>query len=118
MMTDEQRHTVSIVYSQLSTSDGAQTDRWTDIDECMSTLDWLEDNQLVIESEVIYDIHKLGKPRCGSDHPIEHCFVPMIIDAVVAIINLHKETQNLHPKNRFILQMYLSLTKLGEILAN
>src|ERR1035437_6702179 len=114
MMTEDQKSTVSQGFAQFSAEELKAT-AWTDVDECMSLLDWLEDVQLVIEAEALFNLHKKGTPRCGVDHPIEHCFVPMIIDAVSAIIVLHKETQYLHQNNRYILQMYLSLTRIGEI---
>lgn len=116
MMTDDQRQMISKVFAQFASTE-SQSTTWTDVDECMSLLDWLEDKQLVIEAEVIFDLQSKGIPRCAGDHPIEHCFVPLIIEAVAAIIGLYKETGNLHSKNRFILEMYLTLTRLGEILS-
>lgn len=116
MMTKEQQETVTKVYRQFYGSDTRDTD-WTEIDTFMEAMAWLDDPQLVIETAIVHQIQCAGQPRCTQDHPIENCFVPTIIDAVGHILDLYAETQNLHVKNRFILEYYLAVTQEGLIVS-
>lgn len=113
-MTPDQIKTVTEVYRKFADSDNDETE-WTNIDEHMSSLEWLGDNQLTIEAEVKYNEQKKGTPRCPANHSHEHCFIPVVIDAVTAILDLYKETKQLHPKNKYILQYYLALSQDGFI---
>jgi hypothetical protein len=116
MMTKEQQITVSQVYRQFAESDSKDME-WTNIDTYMEAMSWLDDNQLIIEAAVVHQIHCSGQPRCTQEHPIEHCFVPVIIDAIGHILDLYAETKNLHVKNRFVLEYYLAVTQEGLILS-
>lgn len=114
-MTKDQQEIVSRVYVKFYKSD-CTDEGWTDIDEQMSHLEYLEDNQLVIESAVLIQLQSGGQPKCTLDHPNKECFVPIVIEAVGYILDLYESTSNLHPKNKFILQYYLALSQVGHIL--
>ena len=114
-MTREQQETVLKVYRQFVSSD-CQDQQWTTLDTFMEALSWLEDPQVVIEAAVMVQLHAGGQPRCTQNHPIDQCFVPVIIDAVGYILDLYTKTGNLHPKNRFILEYYLAVSQEGLIL--
>lgn len=117
MMTPDQAKTVSTVYRKFVAQDESNSDDWTVLDEYMEKLDWLEDHQLTIESEVKYNEHKSGEARCQYPHEKTECFVPVIMDAVMAILDLYKKTGNLHEKNRYILMYYLALSQANFIVA-
>lgn len=116
MMTKDQQDTVKQVYSRFVESDKLETE-WSGVDECMSMLEWLEDHQLTIEAAVVHHLHCNGQPRCTQDHPIEQCFVPVIIEATGIILDLYAKTGYLHQNNRFILGYYLSLSQVGFIIS-
>lgn len=113
-MTKEQQDTVKYVFGKLAAADNAETS-WTDIDEQMSMLEWIDDPQLVIEAAVVMSLHSKGEPRCGTDHPISECFVPVLVEAIGYILDLYAKTGNLHAKNKFILQYYLAMSQTGFI---
>ena len=113
MMTPEQRKVVSSAYSHLMEKEARG---WDGLDDCMEYLAYLDDDQLHREADVIHSQHSHGKVRCQQDHPIEHCFIPMLVDAVAAILELYKETNYMHPKNRYVLQYYLSMQQVGMII--
>jgi hypothetical protein len=115
MMTREQQETVTQVYRQFASSDTHDRE-WTNLDTYMEALAWLDDQQVVVEAAVMVQIHTGGEPRCTQNHPIEHCFVPVIIDAVGYILGLYADTNHLHQKNRFILEYYLAVSQEGLIL--
>lgn len=114
MISHDERETVLKVFRKLAAMD-IQNPEWGPMDEQLWILSWLEDNQLVTEAEVKLFEHKQGEPRCTSDHPISECFVPVIVDAVVIILDLHRVTGYLHEKNKLILQYYLALSQVGYI---
>lgn len=114
MMTKDQQEVVSQVYRRFYDAD-ANDKNWTNIDEQMHMLDWLDDNQLIVEAAVLYQIQTAGEPRCNQKHPITECFIPLVIDAVTSILDLFAETGSLHEKNRFILQYYLAMSQVGFI---
>lgn len=112
MMSPEQRKTVTSAYNHLMEREGRG---WDELDDCLDYLEYLDDNQLHRETDVIYTQHVSRRVKCRQDHPIEHCFIPMLVDAVTAILELYKETNSLHPKNRYILQYYLAMQQVGMI---
>lgn len=119
MMSKDEQRVVSQVYARFHDLDSKTTNRWTRIDELMCLLQDLSNEQIIIESAVQCQTHKTkGQPRCKTDHPIDQCFVPTVIEGVEAILKLYTEnTDNLHPKNRFILSYYLVLSHLGYIIS-
>lgn len=113
-MTPDQAATVTKVYRKFVNNDQMESD-WTPIDEQMSMLEWINDEQLLIEASVKLEKLKKGNPRCAIDHPGKECWVPLVLDAIEAILGIHKENKILHPHNRFILQYYLALAQIGAI---
>lgn len=115
MMTPEQRKVVTQAYNHLLEKEARG---WDGLDDCMDCLEYLDDDQLHREADVIHAQHTLGKVRCQQNHPIEHCFIPMLVDAASAILELYKETSSMHPKNRYILQYYLAMQQVGMIICD
>lgn len=107
MMTPDQIRGVGTVYRRLITAEEGRG--WTKMDDSLCHLSNLDDKQLMLEAEVAF-CHHVGKnPRCKKTHPIEECFIPTLLDAVGAIIDLNRESGSLHAKNRYIVECYLAL---------
>jgi hypothetical protein len=105
-MKSDQNKEISIVYDRFLESE----DRgWDDIDTYMELLEYLENDQLHREADVLYTKHSLGKVRCMEDHAEEKCVVPHILSAVSSILDTFKDTGKLSKKKRYILQYYLAL---------
>lgn len=114
MMSKEQISTVVKVYRKFHDLDLIDT-QWTELDEYMYLLDWLEDKQITIEASVLLKNQSSGNPRCNSKHSQSECFVPTILEAIGYILELYSNTNKLHIKNRFILQYYISISQIGII---
>src|SRR5579863_4030067 len=106
MMTPEQRKVVTQTYNHLLEREGRG---WDGLDDLMNYLEHLDDDQLHREADVIYEKHKTGKVKCTQNHPIEDCFIPLLVDASSAILDLYKETNYMNHKSRYILQYYLAM---------
>lgn len=118
MLNNDQKEIVRKVYNKFAESDAAGNEGWSEIDENMSYLDWLEDSQVVIEAAVKLQLQQQGVPRCNLDHRNPgDCFVPVVLEAVGYILDLYANTGHLPTKNRFILQYYLTLSQIGYILS-
>lgn len=89
---------------------------WDGLDDYMDYLEYLDDDQCHREADVIYEQHVRREARCAQDHPVEKCFIPVLLEAVGAILELYKETNNLHIKNRYILEYYLAMQQAGMII--
>lgn len=113
MMTPDQVKKVTEVFRKFADSD-LQQKEWSEIDDYMVYLDYLEDNQLILEATVIHYSHSLGKVGCGIDHPNE-CFMPSVVEAVGSILILYSETGQLHKNNRYILEYYLTIDHMDLI---
>ncbi len=114
MMDAAQKEVVSLVYRRFLESESA--DKWTDLDENCIFYDWLMDNEIVLESMVKLSGHSKGAFRCNLDHKQpQDCFAPYILEAVEAIVDLYKETEDLHPHNRYILIFYLVMSEMNLI---
>ena len=112
MMSPEQRKVVTQAYNHLMEREGRG---WDGLDDLMDYLDYLDDDQLHREADVVHEQHSRGKVKCHQDHPIENCFIPMLVDAAGAILELYKETNFLHVKNRYVLQYYLAMQQTNMI---
>lgn len=112
MMTPEQRKIVTKAYTHLLESEKRG---WDNLDDYIDHLEYLDDEQLCRESEVVYEQHKSGSVKCQQDHPKENCFIPVLVDASSAIIDLYNETKSLHVKNRYVLQYYLAMNQADMI---
>jgi hypothetical protein len=113
MMNQEQVRVVAQVYREFLASE--ENRGWEGIDDYLETLQFLDDDQLGREAEVVLIQHRKGKAKCDKDHPESECFVPKIIEAVQAILDLVKETGHLHKNNRYILEYYLAVNQAGMI---
>lgn len=91
---------------------------WTAVDDYLEMLDFLDDDQLHREADVIHSRHSVGNARCDTDHKKSECFVPTIVEAVGYVLDLYKDTGNMHPKNKYILQCYLALSQAGAIVSD
>lgn len=114
MMSAEQIKVVVRVYTHLLDNEKRG---WDGLDDYIDFLEYLDNDQLQREADVIYTKHSKGEVKCNQDHPKDKCFVPMLIDAVGAILDLYKENKSLHDKNKYILQYYLAMNQSGMILS-
>lgn len=112
MMTPEQVKNVTHVYNKFMNSEKRG---WDELDNCLELLEFIDDDQLHREASVMYDKHRHGA-SCHVDHPESDCFVPHIIEAISAILELYMDTGNMHKNNRYILQYYLALSQAEMIL--
>ncbi len=107
-MTPDEVKNVVLVYNHLIDRE----DRgWDELDELICYLEYLDDDQLHREADVLYCEHAKGKVRCPQDHKVSNCFIPKLVDAVFSIMEIYKETNQLHVKNRYILEYYLAMSK-------
>ena len=115
MMGKEEKDIVTVVYRRFLESES--DDAWTDLDEKLVVLDWLNDQELVSEAIVKYLSHsKEGTVfRCMQDHKQADCFSPFVLEAVESILVLWNDTKDLHSKNRYVLEFYLAMSDLGLI---
>lgn len=114
-MTTYQQNIIDKVYKKFVESDSIDI-QWTDIDEQISILEWLDDRQLMIEAKVKLHEQSGGQPRCNQDHPINDCFIPIAIEAVKFIVDSYAKTKTLNSNDRFVIKYYLSLSQVGLII--
>jgi hypothetical protein len=114
MMTSDQAKSVAEVYRRFIDAEGIRG--WTEVDDYLDALSWLDDDQLHREADVVFEIHKRGQVKCMADHDQSKCFVPRIVEVVGYILELYKETGNLHKNNRYILEYYLAYQQAGMII--
>lgn len=115
MMSPEQAKTVTYLYDRFMES---EKKGWTNLDDYLEILEWLDDQEIYRECDALYSIHKNKKMGCPYEHTNDTiCFVVRILEAVEAITDLYRETENLHPRNRYILAHYLALCQDGQIVS-
>jgi len=108
MMDHEEKELVTYVRSHLLKNEERG---WDALDNYILYLEYLDNDQLHREADVVYSEHNKGRVRCeNKQHPREQCFIPDLHEAVGIILGLYKETGQLHDKNRYILQYYLAMT--------
>lgn len=113
MLSSEEAKNITFVYSTIMES---EIKGWSDLDNYLELLEFLDDDQLYRESEVLYSFHKNENIGCPYPHKLgTSCFVKNVLEAVEAIIELYHETNYLHPRNRYILANYISLTQDGQV---
>lgn len=113
MITLEQAKVLREILGKFNKSEVLE---WTSLDESMVHLSELEDGQLANEAEAFMELHTKHQARCASDHPIEECFVPVIVEGIGFILDDYQDTKNHLPKNsRYILEYYISLSHNGAI---
>ena len=115
MMSVEQEKAVREVYRNFIQHDYDRN--WVPIDDRLWELDFLTDEQTILETEVQLYRHSSenGVLKCNENHGDSVCLVPQIIDSVNAICELWQENRVLHPNNRYILQNYLAISHEGLI---
>lgn len=111
MTTNDQVKNITEVYSRFIKSEHRE---WGVLDDTLCYLEYIEDDQIYKESSILFWKHRDGA-TCDISHPIEECFVPLILNAVEAILGLYEETRDMHPNNRYILEYYLALSQIGTI---
>ena len=113
MISPEQAKNITDLYGKFLAS---ESKGWSRIDDFLELLEFLDDSEIYRETEVLYSVHKTKKMGCPYIHSEGTiCFVHGILEAVEAIVGLYEETENLHPKNRYILAYYLALSSDGQI---
>lgn len=115
MMSKEESAVVRTVYGRFMES---EMDGWNDIDENIEFFNWLEDRELIKESQIKCLDHNGRIFRCSQDHKQENCFAPFILEAVEAIIRLYEDTGELHEKNRYILTYFLAMLEMKMVFSN
>jgi hypothetical protein len=113
MLTPEQSKNITYLYTKFLES---EVKTWTSLDSFLELLEFLDDDQIYRECEVLYSFHRVKNMGCPYDHGVGvTCFVPRVLEAVESILELYKDTGNLHPKNRYVLVTYLGLCQDGQI---
>jgi hypothetical protein len=115
MMSPEQVKTVTYIYGLLMAS---EIKEWEKIDEYLQALEWLSYFQLCNECEALYSIHQDNHLVCPYIEGEESThFIVSMLEAVEAITQLYRETEDLHPRNRYILCYYLALCQDGQLVS-
>ena len=112
MMSQYKRKACAIAYTHLVSKEEMA---WGPLDDSISYLEYLNDGELHREADVIYENHSRNNVKCDQKHTKDECFIPILMEAVGAILELYKETGNMHANNRYILQYYLAMSHLGMI---
>jgi hypothetical protein len=113
MLSSDQTKNITYLYNKFLDS---ELNGWTNLDNFLELLEYLDDDQLYRECEVLYSHHKRKTMGCPYEHTKDSvCFVKGILEAVEAITDLYQETGNLHPNNRYVLAYYLALCEDGQI---
>lgn len=112
-MSEDQARSVKEIYRNFISHDYNR--KWTKMDDILWELDFLSDEQTVLETETQVYRHSLGNLKCSEDHGESTCLVPQLMDSVNAICELYQENGVLHPGNRYILHNYLAVSHQGVI---
>lgn len=113
MMTPEQVKIVVQAYNHLLENEKRG---WDGLDEFILLLEFMTNDELCREVDVLHEYHSYGNVKCDIEHVKEKCFVPLLVEAVDAILELYKETGELHPKNQYILHYYLAMCNCNMII--
>ena len=94
-----------------------ETKGWSELDNILETLEYLESDQLYREAEVVATQHERAKTvRCPDDHDAKKCIIPRLVRACRVILNRYQETDEMPPKHTYILSYYLALTHIGFVI--
>ena len=94
----------------------AEEKSWSEIDFFLELIEFLDDDQLCREAEVLYSGHNGRNVGCPSElGPGVNQFVKEILEAADSILQLYRETNSLHIKNRYVLYYYLALSQAQRI---
>lgn len=108
MLAPEDAKVVRMVYNRFLEN---EVEGWTTIDDILEILEYLTDEELIIQVKVRMEEHKKGI-RCKKEHEQSNCFAPFVYQAVESILTL----EDLHPKNAYVLSYYLAMSEMGLIL--
>jgi hypothetical protein len=103
---------IDLVYNKILQYEKAQ---WGPHDDQLACLDWLTNDELYRESELLFERQRKLNPRCLLDHPISECMIPTLFIAVSTILSLYRDTNELLDKYRYILKYYLLMNQCGFI---
>lgn len=107
MMSEEEQKNITYFYNSFMEN---EKKGWTNLDDYLEILEWLDNAQICRECNELYSIHKTKKMGCPHIHEKGSiCFVTRFLEAVEAILELHKNKKELHIKNRYLLCHYLAL---------
>jgi hypothetical protein len=106
-MTQNEIKNVALVYNKLISR---ENESWDDLDDYLEMLEYMSNDEIYRESEVINTKHKGKNVGCDHDHQKEKCFIPVMVEVCESIMKFYLDKNELHPKNRYILQYYLALT--------
>jgi hypothetical protein len=112
MMTKDEASTVKTVYTRLMES---EDEPWTEIDENLEFIGWLSDDALIREAKVKIKQHSKGLIRCSQDHEQQFCMAPFVLESAEIIVLLYDRTEELHAKNRYILEYYIAMSEMKMI---
>ena len=112
MMTSDQAKIVKMVYNRFIDS---EEQIWTDLDSNLEMFGYLTESELVTEVKVKYKKHSKTGIRCSQDHQPSNCMAPIILESIEIILDLYKETKELHEKNKYILEYYLVMSEMKMI---
>lgn len=113
-MTSEQHQIIQLVFSRFNDGENHRP-MWTQIDETLWKLSWLDGDQLFREAATLYEDYKVKKIQCNMTHAKSECFAPKIVSAVDAVLDVYDKTGQMLPEYRYILQYFLTLHQLGVI---
>lgn len=115
MMTPEQRTVVRQVYIHLL---GHENRGWDELDDFVDYLEFLTEDELYRECDALYSTHSGIEVRCHQKHDKKDCLIPLLIEAVAAILELYREAPTLHAKNKYILHYYLAMYQANMIVVD
>ena len=110
MMDPVETKNVGVVYRKFIAIDDKRG--WNGVDDYMSQLEYLDDDQLHREADVLFEKHSMGDVGCGKPN-CSPCFVDTVLDAVFCILELYQDTGLMHKNNRYILENYLAMSQHG-----
>lgn len=117
-MIQKETEIVNFIYKSFYDTD-LKEQKWSVIDEYMSYLDYLNDQEILVESEIKLKEHLSGDPRCPfeEEHKKHKCIVPSIIEAVKILIDSNNGLKKIDIKDRFVLQYYLAISQAKYIIS-
>ncbi len=110
-MSRDESQIVKLVYNRFIES---EEEIWTDLDDNLEMTGLMTNEELVKAAKTEANGHSSGI-RCKQDHGQHNCMAPLILESVNYILDLYGKTRELHPKNRYILEFYLSMSALRMI---
>lgn len=85
-------------------------EEWSDLDEQMYLLGWLNDSQIVLEADMAIERNS-SKDICQYNDEADDV-VAILESAAVSAVEIWREYKSLHANDRYVLEYYLSLCHL------